>query len=106
MADRSNAAELAAEQELRALFAEWFEASQAKDIDGSMAPIAANVVSYEHDAPLQYVGADGVREVCLAGFDAAGDFRWDIPDLKIIVRGDLAVTWGLNRMRFEIPGQP
>ena len=93
------------EQEIRREFEQWFREAAAKDLDGVMAHIADDVVSYEHDAPLQYVGAAGVREVCRRGFDAAaGDFSWDIPDLRVIVRDDLAVTWGLNRMRVQAPG--
>lgn len=36
-----------------------------------MADIAEDVVSYEHVAPLQYVGVNAVREVCKAGIDRA-----------------------------------
>lgn len=91
-----------AERELHALFSAWFDASTRKDLDASMAPIASDIVSYEHDAPLQFVGAAAVREVCKRGFELTeGNFRWDVPDLQIIVRGDIAVTWGVNRMREE-----
>ena len=91
-----------AKRELRALFDSWFQASEHRDLDASMAPIAADVLSYEHEAPLQVRGVDALRANCKRGFDAApGKFRWDIPDLRILVRGDLAITWGLNRMRAE-----
>jgi hypothetical protein len=30
-----------------------------------------------------------------------GAVSWDVPDLKIIAGGDVAVAWGLNRMRVE-----
>jgi uncharacterized protein YndB with AHSA1/START domain/ketosteroid isomerase-like protein len=104
---RALTADAAAERELRGLFEDWWRVSSAKDIEGAMAPIAARVVSYEHEAPLQYVGVGAVREVCQRGFDAAkGEFRWDIPDLQVMVRGDLAVTWGLNRMQSREPGSP
>jgi ketosteroid isomerase-like protein len=64
-----------------------------------MSPIASNVVSYEHDTPLAYHGVDAVRAICKAGFDNMPDtFRWDVPDLRIVVRDDVAITWGLNRM--------
>lgn len=87
-------------QELRELFRAWFAASAAKDLDAQMAPIAADVVSYEHNAPQQYRGVAALREVCAEGLEYQdGDFDWDIPDLQIRVVGDLAVTWGLNRMR-------
>ncbi|MEV4457586.1 nuclear transport factor 2 family protein [Microbispora sp. NPDC049633] len=29
---------------------------------------------------------------------------WDVPDLKILARQDLAVAWGLNRIRVEQTG--
>jgi ketosteroid isomerase-like protein len=96
-----------AEREIRQLFELWWRDAAAKDVDAVMAPIASDVVSYEHEAPLEYVGKNAVRAVCQRGFDAMpGQFRWDIPDLHIVVRGDLAVTWGLNRMRAEQAGSP
>lgn len=98
---------MTAEDEIRALHTAWFEASERKDLDASMAPIADDVVSYEHEMPLQYRGVDALRETCRAGFEkSATELRWDIPDLQIVVRGDIAVTWGLNRMRNREPGKP
>jgi uncharacterized protein (TIGR02246 family) len=94
-----------AEQEIREEFKQWFEEAAAKDTDAVMAHIAPDAVSYEHEAPLQYVGVDAIREVCQRGFDSQlGNFRWDIPDLQVIVRDDIAVTWGLNDMRSQEPG--
>lgn len=94
------------ETEIRRAFEDWFRKAAARDLDGVMARIADDVVSYEHDAPLVYRGAPAVREVCRQGFEAmAGDFSWDIPDLQVMVSGDLAVTWGLNRMQAEVPGR-
>ena len=91
-----------AKLDIQLLFAEWFRDSAAKDLDAVMTKVADDVVSYEHNEPLEYVGVDAVREVCRAGFELQGDdFRWDIPDLKVIVRGDIAVTWGLNHMKSE-----
>jgi ketosteroid isomerase-like protein len=70
-----------------------------------IARIARDAVSYEHVAPLRYVGVDAIRDLCQRGFDAQfEDFRWDMPDLQVIVRDDIAVTWGLNDMRSEEPG--
>jgi uncharacterized protein YndB with AHSA1/START domain/ketosteroid isomerase-like protein len=95
------------EREIRELFATWFALSSARDIEGTMAPIAKHVVSYEHIVPLQYDGVDAVRAVCQQGFDLAkGELSWTIPDLQVIVRDDIAVTWGLNCMEFQEPGQP
>jgi ketosteroid isomerase-like protein len=84
---------------VRALHRRWFEATAAKDLVGLMKPIAEDVVSYEHEQPLEYVGRDRVREVCAKGLDASdGTVTWTVPDLTVIVRDDLAVSWGLNRM--------
>jgi ketosteroid isomerase-like protein len=94
----------AAEQEVLALHRHWYDRTAAKDLDGLMSHIADDVVSYEHDEPLQYLGVDSVREVCRRGLDAAsGAVGWDVPDLKILVRDDIAVAWGLNRMRAQQP---
>ncbi|MEV8515726.1 nuclear transport factor 2 family protein [Dactylosporangium sp. NPDC051484] len=69
-----------------------------------MAPIAADVVSYEHVAPLQYIGIDAVREVCRQGLQASDDtVTGDVLDLRVVVDGDLAVGWGLNRIRVSRP---
>ncbi|MDH2425352.1 nuclear transport factor 2 family protein [Sphaerisporangium sp. TRM90804] len=93
------------EEEVRATFEEWFRDSSAKDLDAAMSKIADDAVSYEHGIPLVYTGVPAIREVCREGFELmTGDFRWDIPDLQVIVRGDIAVTWGLNHMRAQEPG--
>ncbi|WFF05828.1 nuclear transport factor 2 family protein [Micromonospora sp. WMMD1076] len=90
----------AAEVEVRRLHQRWFDGTAARDLDALMDAIADDVVSYEHDQPLRHVGVEAVREVCAAGLAAAGDgaVAWDVPDLTIVVDGDLAVAWGLNRV--------
>ena len=89
----------ASEREVRALHQRWFQATAAKDLDGLMKPIAEAVISYEHEQPLEYVGRDRVREVCANGLNTGdGTVTWTVPDLKLVVRDDLAVAWGLNRM--------
>ncbi len=71
-----------------------------------MSRIAGDCVSYEHIAPLQYDGIDAIREVCRNGFDAMkGELQVDLPGLKVIVRDDIAVTWGLNHMQAQEPGK-
>ncbi|GAB3552207.1 YybH family protein [Spirosoma fluminis] len=94
-----------AEQEIRQIYAGLFQGIAAKDIEAVMAHIAPNVVSYEHDTPLQYIDIDAVRDVCQHGFNVSeGQIQWNIPDLQILVRDDLAVTWGLNHMQVLEPG--
>ncbi|MFD4205287.1 SgcJ/EcaC family oxidoreductase [Micromonospora tulbaghiae] len=98
----------AAEAEVRRLHQRWFEGTAAKDLDALMDAVADDVVSYEHDQPLRYVGVNAVREVCAAGLAASGDgsVAWDVPDLTIVVDGDLAVAWGLNRVSVRPSGGP
>ncbi|MFI2710710.1 YybH family protein [Micromonospora sp. NPDC018662] len=88
----------ASEREVRAVHRHWFEATAAGDLAGLMRPIAADVVSYEHEQPLEYVGRDRVREICAAGLRVGGDVTWTVPDMTVVVRDDLAVSWGLNRV--------
>ncbi|MBI0380561.1 nuclear transport factor 2 family protein [Streptomyces albiflaviniger] len=91
-----------AEREVRAVHQHWFDRTAAKDLDGLMAHIAEDIVSYEHDTPLQYLGRDQVREVCRAGLDSApGEVTWDVPEMEVLIRDDLAVVWGLNHMTSE-----
>lgn len=93
-----------AERAIRDLHEYWFDRTAAKDLDGLMSGIAPDVVSYEHDEPLEYVGREEVREVCKRGLEAsAGSVGWEVPDLEILVRGDVAVAWGLNRMEAQAP---
>lgn len=87
------------EAQIRKLFIDWLAASSQKDIDAAMEPISETIVSYEHSMPLEVCNITALRKECLIGFERAGsEFKWSIPDLKIIVRDDIAVTWGLNRM--------
>ncbi|MCE9673318.1 SRPBCC domain-containing protein [Myxococcus stipitatus] len=92
------------EQEVRAEFEQWFVDTARRDLDALMSKIADDAVSYEHDAPLQHVGIAAIREVCRRGFELSpGEIHWEVPDLEVLVRGDLAVTWGLNRMYGQGP---
>lgn len=95
----------ASEAEIRELHERWFAASAARDLDATMAVIAPTIVSYEHSEPLQYTDIDAIRDECRSGFDRArGEFDWTVPDLQIVVRGDVAVAWGLNRMADTVEG--
>ncbi len=86
-------------QEIRALHEEWFRASEQKDLEATMFPIAADVLSYEHETPLVFRGAASVRASCEFGFASTPPgLRWEVPDQRVIIRGDLAITWGLNHM--------
>lgn len=92
--------------QVKQLFIDWLAASSRKDIDAAMRPISETIVSYEHSSPLEVRDIAALRKECLVGFERAGaEFEWSIPDLTIIVRDDIAVTWGLNRMADYEDGQ-
>jgi uncharacterized protein (TIGR02246 family) len=89
-----------AEPAIREIHRRWSAGTAAGDLDAIMDGIADDVVSYEHEQPLQHLGADAVREVCRGGLEASpGDVAWEVPDLRVVVDGGLAVAWGLNRVR-------
>jgi uncharacterized protein (TIGR02246 family) len=90
------------EREIRDIHRGWFDSTAAKDLDGQLAHVADDVVAYEHEAPLRHVGVAEVREVCRRGLESsAGAVSWTMPELDVVVDGDLAVAWGLNRMTAE-----
>ncbi|MEU3004702.1 nuclear transport factor 2 family protein [Streptomyces sp. NPDC007020] len=40
-----------------------------------------------------------MREVCRQGLDwAPVALTWDVPDMRVLIRDDIAVVWGLNHM--------
>ncbi|WP_338018289.1 YybH family protein [Streptomyces taklimakanensis] len=89
---------------MRSIHRQWSVDTAAKNLDGLMDHIAEDVVSYEHDAPLRHTGVERVREVCRRGLAASsGSVGWEVPDLTVLVDGDVAVAWGLNRMTARPP---
>lgn len=99
VADRFNG-----EESVRDIHEGWFADTEAKNLDGIISHIAADVVSYEHEAPLEYIGVDKVREMCRSGLEqTTGQVTWTVPELSVVARDDLAVAWGLNRMTAQMP---
>jgi ketosteroid isomerase-like protein len=89
----------AAATEIRAVHEEWTDRTAAKDLDALFEHIAPDIVSYEQAGSLQYVGMADVREVCRKGLNSSpGRIDFDTPCLTIEVGGDLAVSWGLDRI--------
>lgn len=90
-----------AEREVRGVFARWFEQTAAQDLDGLMEGVAGDVVSWEPGG--RYEGLDQVREACRRNLGPG--IEWDVPDLEVAVRDDLAVAWGTDRIRVD-GGEP
>ncbi|MGI5127549.1 YybH family protein [Pseudonocardia sp. CA-107938] len=86
-------------EQVRAVHEDWYAATVAKDLDGIVAHLADDVVSYEHGSEVN--GVEEVRAECAKGLDQGLDVAWTVPDLQIQVRDDLAVGWGHNRMEHD-----
>lgn len=87
------------EQAVRAVHRGWAQDTAARDLDGLVATLADDIVSYELEGRTEYVGIDEVREVCREGLEASPDpVGWEIPDLRVRVGGDLAVSWGIDHL--------
>ncbi|MDI5975304.1 nuclear transport factor 2 family protein [Amycolatopsis magusensis] len=92
------------EPRVREIHEEWFDGTSRKDLDGLMSHIAEDVVSYEHEAPLQVTGVAAVRDACRTGLEqSTGAVEWHVPDLRVLAGDDLAVAWGINHLRAELP---
>jgi ketosteroid isomerase-like protein len=94
----------AAEAGIREEFQRWFFESRRKDTAGCMTHFAADALSYEHVAPLQYQGVEAIRKVCQAGFDVfQGSIDYQIRGLAIAASGELGFAYGLNHVTGETP---
>ncbi|WP_028659834.1 YybH family protein [Nocardioides insulae] len=90
------------DQDVRLVHDAFGEGTRAADLDALMAHIAEEVVSYEQVPPMEYVGVDAVRAVCATGLEAAPHgVDLDTPDLTVRMGGDLAVSWGIDRVRIS-----
>jgi uncharacterized protein (TIGR02246 family) len=86
-------------EQVRAVGRRWSEQTAVKDLDGLMASIAPDIVSYEHAGAMSYEGTDAVREVCRAGLESsAGPIELTVGDGRVRAVGDLAVAWGIDRV--------
>ncbi len=91
------------EQSVRDIHAQWFADTEAKNLDGIMSHIAEDVVSYEREEPIEYLGIDAVRSMCEFGLNqTTGVVTWSVPELRVLARDDVAVAWGLNRMTAQM----
>lgn len=86
--------------EIKASYASWQHALEARDLDGIMAVYAPDVVAYDIAPPLQFDGADAYRKDysdLLSQF--RGPVRSAIPTVHIDQSGDTAFAFGLERLR-------
>ena len=87
--------------EIKALFARWKTAFEAKDVNGVMETYApgSSLVAYDIVPPLQFKGADAYRKDYTAFFaQFAGPLHVDFPDMQIEAAGEIAFAHGLERI--------
>jgi ketosteroid isomerase-like protein len=84
---------------LRQLVEDWATAIGAKDVDRAMSYYAPEVVSFDLTPPLQYTGADAIRQGLAQWCSTwVGPIGHEIRDLTITVGGDVAFSRSLNHM--------
>jgi ketosteroid isomerase-like protein len=76
----------------------WRQANAAKDIDAVTALIAPSIIAYEYLPPHQLSDRGEIRDEYAARFETDHEVDWSVPDLHVMVRGDIAIAWGLIRM--------
>ncbi|MGH6693391.1 MAG: YybH family protein, partial [Gammaproteobacteria bacterium] len=85
------------EAQIRALIDDWAKALRAKDVEGVLAHVAADIVTFDLAPPLTSTGADA--KGLQAWFSTwRGPLGYDIRDLSITAGDDVAFCRSLNRI--------
>jgi uncharacterized protein (TIGR02246 family) len=84
---------------IRGLFEGWANAIRARDVEGSLAGWAPDVVAFDLISPLQYAGAGEVRERLADWFSSFdGPIGYENRDLRIAAGEDVAFAHSLNHV--------
>jgi ketosteroid isomerase-like protein len=87
------------EADIRQRIDKWAEAIRAMDLEGVMSIYAPEIVSFDLDPPLQYVGAEAKRERWLNVFATyQRPLSYEVRDLTMTLGDDLAFGHSLNRV--------
>ena len=87
------------ETRIRQLFDQWVGAVRAKDVDGSLAGWAPDVVTFDLIEPLQYRGVDAVRRRLEDWFSSfAGPIGYELGDLSVTAGNGVAFAHSLNHV--------
>ena len=71
----------------------------ARNIDRVMSFYAPDVVSFDINPPLRYLGADRKRQAWLEAFGLySRGFSYELRELEVTAQGDLAFVHGLNHV--------
>ena len=94
-----------AEAEIRALIEDQAKAIRAKDVDGSVASYAADVLLFAVVNPLQSTGSDAARARLAEWFASfRGPIGYELRDLSIAAGDEVAFCHSLNRVRATTTG--
>jgi uncharacterized protein (TIGR02246 family) len=89
-----------AEAEIRALIEAQAEAISAKDVDGSVASYAPDVLLFDVVNPLRSTGSEGAHKRLAEWFASfQGPIGYELRDLAITAADDVAFCHGLKRVR-------
>jgi len=87
------------EARIRALIDDQAKAIRTKDIDGSVACYAPDVLLFDVVNPLQYVGSEAARKRLAEWFSSfRGPIDYELRDLSITTGDDAAFAHSLNRV--------
>jgi ketosteroid isomerase-like protein len=87
------------EAQIRKLIDDREKAVRARDADGSIANIAADIVWFDVVNPLQHLGSDALKERALEWFASfEGAIGYETRELSITAGNDVAFSHGLNHV--------
>ena len=85
--------------QIRELIEAWISSVRAKDVEGSLAPYAADAVAYDLINPIQYNGTDMIKKRLTEWFSwFRGPIGIELRDLEITAGDDVAFCHGLHRV--------
>jgi len=97
---RGEKEEAVAEALIRQRVEDGAKAIRAKDIDGVMSLYASNIVSFDLNPPLRYVGANNKRRAWQEAFAAyTGPIVYEVRELNVTTHGELAFVHSLNHVK-------
>lgn len=86
-------------EQIRNLIDTWVQAVREKDVEGSAAPYASDVISYDLVNPLRYNGSDMIRKRLTEWFASfEGPIGIEFRDLDVTAGDDVAFCHGLHHV--------
>ena len=87
------------ETQIRALIDGWAKAVRAKDVNGAIASLAPDILSFDVVNPLQRVGSDASGQRAKEWFSSfEGPIGYEIRNLSITASNDVAFSHGLSHV--------